>query len=1466
MALLLGTASASVTLDTSQFLAGTKQAMGAIDQLGSHGGAGGSTFFDKMSKGALGLGTALIVPMTMGLNAAIDLEQQMANVDAALGDISDTDLSNLADQFNEIAVNSQFSAVEIGAVAEELAKAGIAQGDLAATTQGVVDLSQATGDDLSASLQAVTSATAIWSDGMVDATLVITDFTQVADILTTVANNTRASLTDINSGMRSLAPAAARAGLSYNDAAAAIGFFVDNGLTGADAGVSLTRAISELANPTSDATAALDQLGITAYDTQGNFVGFPTLFDQLNVSMAGLTQQEQEMVLSTIFGAEAIDVMGIAALTGGDDLRALTDATYESGTAAEQSAIRMDTLGAQLGTLKEGINTFLGSLVSGLLPGLRLFVDGANVLIDILMKIPAPIKTVIGAIAGLLAGFASISLAIAGFSALTGFLGMAGIGASIGAVIPVVLGLAAVAGLVYVAWRKNFLGLRTFVSGVMKGITGFIDRFKDAWNGLAGTSDVMSKILGWGGQAAAIVEPINGVSRALMAMSEAVRGIGGGDIPFFNTLADGLDRASGFVDRFKTAWDDLGISSVTDQINQWGGITSDQMGMAERAIAALDVATGGLVTRLREMTGGEILSGLGGMVISLSGWVLDVAAPTVIGWIVTAAGNVWNAVTSAAGWVGTMAGEILSWVLDVAAPTVTGWLSDNVGNIWDALKSATGFVGTLIGDIGSWVLDVAAPTVTGWLTNALGNMWEAIKAASGFVGTMLGTIGAWVLDVATPTVTGWITNAAGNVWEALKAAAGWTWDGIADIGSVTVNIAGWVQGEIGDIWESIKSWVGGGGGAGNPTGMTGGGAAQAVSLDSIAVNILHWTQGEIADLWATVKGWFDGSGGGGGGMEAAPGGMRASEGGGITLGSILVNIEDFVVTVNTSQFWTEVGAALNDLWTVSDESVATFKQKANDFGKLLGSKLIGWIFDGFGGGGGVEAAPGGMRAGGENLDTAALAGVGAFVDGFLNAIGAEIELRIDAKAAEIKDKFKIDLSGMKPDITWPDAPDLGTIPFVTDFVAMIGDISTTISEFNWSFSFPMPDVTWPSDDDLLALVPDGLKKFVTDPVGWLKDQFGSGDEESTPAPAGPPQGGKGKGDRRMADTGTQFDITGMLEAKRIAQETADAMKLAFSTPLDTSGLTSGISAAKDTIVLSMAEIGTSITTGLNAAMQTVAIQAQGVLIGQAYTTGMQQGITTGSATIVAAVTATMAQVSATFTTGMAQSRAAVAAGMAGITASIVSGMATARAATAAGAAAMASSMVSGMAVFRNAVISGMAGAVAAVRSGIAQMVAAASAGRGQMSAAGQGIGAALGQGIAAGIRGQIGAVAAAAASLVTTAVNAARNAGAIRSPSRVMRDEVGYNLALGTQMGILDGLPGIYRASEQMVHVPQIPNRSFGSGSGGGSQSVTTIQVSVNVEGNIAAEDEFGDRISTRLVSAMGDAIERNRLASGMAR
>ena len=109
---------------------------------------------------------------------------------------------------------------------------------------------------------------------------------------------------------------------------------------------------------------------------------------------------------------------------------------------------------------------------------------------------------------------------------------------------------------------------------------------------------------------------------------------------------------------------------------------------------------------------------------------------------------------------------------------------------------------------------------------------------------------------------------------------------------------------------------------------------------------------------------------------------------------------------------------------------------------------------------------------------------------------------------------------------------------------------------------------------------------------------------------------------------------------------------------------------------------------------------------------------------------------------------------------------------------------SGWNAARSVTSSGIHGAVNVVRSAVSGMV---SAGRNFV------------MGFVNGIRGAIGAAASAAANMARSAMNAAKSALGIHSPSRVMRDQVGYYVVAGFAKGMNDNTNLIDKAANNLA-------------------------------------------------------------------
>lgn len=151
--------------------------------------------------------------------------------------------------------------------------------------------------------------------------------------------------------------------------------------------------------------------------------------------------------------------------------------------------------------------------------------------------------------------------------------------------------------------------------------------------------------------------------------------------------------------------------------------------------------------------------------------------------------------------------------------------------------------------------------------------------------------------------------------------------------------------------------------------------------------------------------------------------------------------------------------------------------------------------------------------------------------------------------------------------------------------------------------------------------------------------------------------------------------------------------------------------------------------------------------------------------------------------------------MSGIRSVVSSGMSSVRSVISSMMSAVRSIFSSGWSAARSVTSSGIHAAVSVVRSAASSM---ASAGRNFV------------RGFVNGIRSMIGAAISAAASMASSAVNAARSFLHIHSPSRVMRDQVGYYVAAGMAVGMRDNADMVQKAANRLAQ-SAIPSVDLGA-------------------------------------------------------
>jgi TP901 family phage tail tape measure protein len=342
----VGELHAKLRLDDSDFHSGLNEAQGNLGKLGS-----AATTAGKVAVGALaGLGVAAVGAAGQGIRTFANFEAAMNNVAAVSGATGD-EFQSLEDQAKELGRTTQFSATQAADAMGFLAMAGFEANDIMGAMPGTLQLAAAANMDLASAADTVSNILTGYGKD-------VEDLAHVNDVLVATMTNANVDLNMLGESMKFVGPIASSVGVEFEEAAAAVGLLGNAGIQGSMAGTSLRGAISRLINPTEQAAGLMEELGITAMDAEGNFVGFESIVRQLEDSGANTAQ------MMSLFGDRAGPAMAALVDQGADALADLTKELEESGGTAERIAgVQMEgLLGAwkQIQSAAEGLFIEIG--------------------------------------------------------------------------------------------------------------------------------------------------------------------------------------------------------------------------------------------------------------------------------------------------------------------------------------------------------------------------------------------------------------------------------------------------------------------------------------------------------------------------------------------------------------------------------------------------------------------------------------------------------------------------------------------------------------------------------------------------------------------------------------------------------------------------------------------------------------------------------------------------------------------------------------------------------------------------------------------------------------------------------------------------------------------------------------------------------------------------------------------------
>lgn len=479
----VGTAVGYLLLDTKGFQSGFRSAMKDMKTFQDES-ATVSDKFSAMGSALTSVGGTLTKSVTLplvGVGAAVmkvgsDFEAQMSRVQAISGATGD-ELKALTDQAIDLGATTAFSAGEAAEGMENLASAGFTTQEIMSAMPGLLDLAASSGAELGTASEI--AASAIRGFG-----LAASDAGHVADVFAEAAARTNAQTEDMGEAMKYIAPVAKAMGQSLEETAAAIGIMSDAGIKGSQAGTSLRSALSRLAKPTEVMLTKMGELGLSFYDAQGNMLPLNGIIEQLETNMAGLTQEQRNNALVTLFGQESLSGMLALMERGPEELRALTESFEDcDGAAAEMAETMLDNTKGSVEEMMGSIETLAIRLQQVMAPAVTAVVQKITEFVNKLSSLSPETLQMIVTIAGVVAALGPVLLIIGKLSSAIGsIIGLIGGAGGLSAIITALTGplgivIAAVAALTTV-WVTNFGGIRDATAEIFGTIKSI---FTTAW-------------------------------------------------------------------------------------------------------------------------------------------------------------------------------------------------------------------------------------------------------------------------------------------------------------------------------------------------------------------------------------------------------------------------------------------------------------------------------------------------------------------------------------------------------------------------------------------------------------------------------------------------------------------------------------------------------------------------------------------------------------------------------------------------------------------------------------------------------------------------------------------------------------------------------------------------------------------------------------------------------------------------
>lgn len=303
-------------------------------------------------------GTAIAAVGAYSVQTGKEFESAMSSA-AATAAATKEEYAAMEAAAMEMGATTSKTAAESANALEYMALAGWDVQTSIKALPSVLHMSEASGMELAETSDLIT-------DSMSALGIKVQELPNYMDVLTKAQNKSNQTAGELMEAYAKVGGTMKGLGIPYQDTATALGVMANRHISAAEGGTALNAVMVNLTTGAGQAGKMMKQLGISAFDSDGKFIGLEATLQAVNNATKNLSQEERNAALAAIGGKHHMDALN-ALMSGLNETNeegvsewaALSNELYNCTGAMEQMrATKMDNLEGDLAYLTSAAEAF----------------------------------------------------------------------------------------------------------------------------------------------------------------------------------------------------------------------------------------------------------------------------------------------------------------------------------------------------------------------------------------------------------------------------------------------------------------------------------------------------------------------------------------------------------------------------------------------------------------------------------------------------------------------------------------------------------------------------------------------------------------------------------------------------------------------------------------------------------------------------------------------------------------------------------------------------------------------------------------------------------------------------------------------------------------------------------------------------------------------------------------------------